>query len=231
MYTTQATTTGKDGSRTHEGKARDQVISDLLDHHAMTIAQLVEIGLFPSAKVAQRRMRTLVRRKKVKLCGMAQLNDRGRPHYVYARWNPKQDNLRHEVLLTEFLIPFFGAKIVRGYETDRTLRPDAEVTINGNKYLIEQDCGTMSYHDILHKRFKKYEGYEGIVLWVTLTDARMDGLRRRAERVKDSALFTTLTASLTEPFGGVWIDYSGQVYSIPQPDGQSGLLPTSVTAG
>ena len=229
--TTFFNTTGQNGSRTHEGKTRDQVIFDLLDRHPMTIDQLVRIGLFPSAKIAQRRMMKLVQRRKVKLCGMAQLNDRGRPSYVFARWTLKVDTCRHEVLLTEFLIPFFLAEIIRGYETDRTLRPDAEMTINGHKYLVEQDCCTMSYHDIVHKRFKKYEGYDGVVLWVTLTDARMDGLRRRAERVKDNALFTTLTSSLKEPFGGVWIDYSGHIHSMPQPDVQSGHLPSSGTAG
>ena len=156
---------------------------------------------------------------------------RGRPEYVYCRWTPKYDNLRHEVNVTEFLLPFRNAEIIRGYDTDRSLRPDAEVTINGHKYLVELDCGTMSYQDIIHKRFKKYEGYEGIVLWVALTDARMHGLRTRAERVKGNALFSTLAATLTEPFGGVWLTFDGQIETVPEPDDKFGLLPTPVEGG
>lgn len=214
---------GETGSRhARAGKTRDQMIFDILDIHPVIAEQLVRMRLFPTVKIAQRRLLKLVQKKKVHYCGSALMHDRGRPCNVYARWRPKHDNLRHEILLTEFLLPFIDAEIVRGYEIRLPQRPDAKMTINGLVYLVEMDCGTMSYRDIVQKRFKKYEDYDGIVLWVCPTDVRKQGLIDRAERVKHNALFTTFAATLTEPFGGVWVDYDGQISSVPKPEEKFG---------
>lgn len=204
------------------------MISGLLDIHPVTSAMLFQIGLFTSVTRAQRRMLNLARRKKVKYVGPVLLKDRGRPEHVFCRWTPKSDNLTHEIRITQFFfallmeVSFTGIEIVRGYDTDRKLRPDAEFIIDGVKYLLEMDCGTMTYRDIVRKRFKKYETYDGIVIWIALTDARMNGLRTRGESLRTNALFTTLPAILAEPFGGVLIDFDGQIASIPKPGEKSG---------
>ena len=203
-------TTGK-GSRTAaQGQERDEVIFDLLDIHPMTIDQIVRQGLFPTKKNAARRMLRHVRQKKVKQCGTVLLHNKGRPENVYCRWNPKLDNLRHEVILTEFLLAYKHAQVVRGYEIQNDLYPDAVMTLSGQEYLVELDTGSMNYKDIMRKRNKKYETFEGIVLWVALTEARKEGLRRRAESVKHNALFTTLLEHLQNPHGSIWTDYEGQ---------------------
>ena len=198
------------------------MICDLLDIHPMTADQLVRYGYFPTRKNALRRMLKLVRTKRIRQCPPVLLHKQGRPENVYCRWQPKHDNLRHEVLLTEFLLPFKDAQIVRGYDVRHDLRPDAVMTLFGQEYLVEMDTGSMSYRDILRKRFSKYEQFGGIVLWVCLTETRKEGLRSRAERVRHNALFTTLFAHLTEPFGGVWIDYDGQIASVEKHEEKTG---------
>lgn len=194
---------------------------NLLDVHPVTAEQLVRIGLFPTVKIAQRRLIKLVQKKKIWQLGTALMNDRGRPCNVYSRARFKVDNLRHEVLLTEFLLAFLDGDIVRGYDLHEKQRPDAKFTSDGKTYFVELDCGTMNYQHIISKRFRKYEDYEGLVLWVALTDVRKEGLRSRASIVSHNALFTTLNASLMNPYGGVWQDYEGNITSVEKPEEKS----------
>jgi len=67
----------------------------------------------------------------------------GRPENVYCRWTPNVNQLLHEVQLTQLCFQLDAEKILRGpHALDATIRPDAEVWINGTVYYVEWDRGT-----------------------------------------------------------------------------------------
>jgi hypothetical protein len=176
---------------------------------------LVSIGWFPTKNKALRRLRRLVARGRVRLVGTV-CRKVGRPEHVYCRYRPKADALLHEVELTELCLRIHAGKIVRGpHAVDPRLRPDAEVWINGRRYLLESDRGEMRYPQ-LQKRFRVYAGTRDIVLWVCSTPQRRDGLRERAECIRQAALFTTFAEALAAPHGEIWRDYAGDTAALPR---------------
>ena len=139
----------------------------------------------------------------------------GRPENVYCNgWKPKYDQLRHELLLTDFLLSYPESTTLRGWAVTRRLRPDAEMTLGGYFYYVELDTGEESYAQV-RRRQARYAGVGDYVLYVTLSTRRLDGLRRHAhEAVKPIALFTTLADAQRDPHGPIWIDCLGEETAI-----------------
>jgi hypothetical protein len=182
----------------------------------MTAAMLVRVGLFPSKNKALKRLKRLVQRKRVRLVGTV-CRKAGRPEHVYCRWRPKVDHLLHEIELTEVCLRLHAGKILRGpHATDAMIRPDAEVWIDREVYYVELDRGSMSYPQVVRDRFRKYEGCPHLSLWVCPTAVRRDGLRARAERLRHTALFTTLAEALASPHGPIWVDHRGGRAALPR---------------
>ncbi len=196
-------------------RTRDAMVCSLLDGHPATAAMLVTLGWFPTKKKALKRLRRLVARKRIRLAGTV-FRKNGRPEHVYCRYRPKADSLLHEVELTELCLRLDAGAVRRGPQnTDPRLRPDAELTINGRRYLVELDRGTMGYAQIA-RRFRVYEECQDLVLWVCNSAERRDGLRRRAERIRRIALFTTFAEALASPHGAIWMDFGGARAALPR---------------
>lgn len=200
-------------------RERDARIVWLLDMHPVTAAMLVDLGLFPNKNKALKRLNRLVRRRRMRLVGTV-CQKAGRPENVYGRWTPKVDHLLHEVQLTQMCFRLDAEKILRGpHITDTEVLADAEVWINGEMYYLEWDRGTMSYAQIVQKRFRKYESCRRLALWIAPTEVRREGLRVRAERVRSIALFTTAGEALASPHRDIWLDYDGGRASLPRQRG------------
>lgn len=196
-------------------RRRDARVRWLLETHPVTAAMLVGIGWFPSKKKALKRLRRLVSRQQIRLVGTVTRKS-GRPEHVYCRWRPKPDALLHEIELTELCFRLDVGKILRGpHATDEGLRPDAEIRIRGQLYYLELDRGTMRYAQIV-RRFQKYEGCRQLVLWVCSSEERLEGMRRRAEKLRSVALFTTLAKALASPHAEIWIDFQGKRAALPR---------------
>ena len=56
-------------------------------------------------------------------------------------------------------------------------------------------------------RFRLYEGCPHFSLWVCPTPERVEALRRRAGRLRHTALFATLADALASPHAEVWTDH------------------------
>lgn len=196
-------------------RQRDARICWLLETHPVTAAMLVRLGWFPNKNKALRRLRRLVARKRIRLVGTV-CRATGRPEHVYCRWRPKPDQLLHEVELTELCLRLNAGKILRGRQaTDGRVRPDAEVWVNGQRYYLELDRGTMGYAQVA-RRFRKYEGCPHLSLWVCPTQERMEGMRQRAERLRHAALFTTFAEALASPHAEIWRDFHGGKAALPR---------------
>jgi hypothetical protein len=175
---------------------------------------LAELGWFPTKSKALRRLNRLTLRRRIRFVGTVSRKP-GRPEHVYCRWRPKPDQLLHEVRLTEVCLRLDAGQILRGpHATDRHLRPDAEVWINGQPYYLELDRGTMGYAQI-ERRFWLYRECPHAVLWVCSTEERREGMRRRAEGLRRTALFTTLAEALDSPHAPIWRDFAGDLVALP----------------
>lgn len=142
------------------------------------------------------------------------VNDTGRPERVYCNsWKPKADQLRHEVLLTDFLLCYPESDVLRGWLVNRRIRPDAEMTWKDRLFYVEFDTGHESYSQV-RRRQRVYSGIQDILLYVTLTKTRMAGLIRNSRAVKSIALFTTLELAKRDPFGPIWTSSNGRQGSI-----------------
>ena len=138
------------------------------------------------------------------------VNDTGRPEVVYCNgWKPKADQLRHELLLTDFLLCYPETDVLRGWLVNRRIRPDAEMTKDGRLFYVEFDTGHESYAQV-RRRQKVYAGVQDILLYVTMTKTRMAGLIRNSDSVKSIALFTTLEQVMSNPTGDVWKSCGGR---------------------
>lgn len=196
-------------------RLRDAQVCALLRTHPVTAGMLVALGWFPGKKVALRRLRRLCGRKRIRLVGSISRRA-GRPEHVYCGHQPKGDQLRHEVELTELCLRLDAGKIDRGPRvTDAARRPDAEVWVNGRLYYLELDRGSMGYAQI-ERRFRAYQGCPHLVLWVCPSVQRAEEFRRRAGSIREIALFTTLSEALGNPHGEVWVDYAGDRVALPR---------------
>jgi hypothetical protein len=143
------------------------------------------------------------------------LRDEGRPLVVYCNgWRPKEDHMRHEVLLTDFLLRYPQASVRRGYDVDQPIRADAEMVLNSRRYFVELDTGEMTHRQV-RQRWSVYRDVTDFLLVVTSSESRLEGLRRNAEAVAGIALFTTLTAAMESPLGEIWIDCAGNRAALP----------------
>jgi hypothetical protein len=134
--------TQRPGSPNAFARRRDAQILWLLGQHPSTASMLVGVGLFDSKTRASKRLRRLVRKKQLRLAGTVSLKD-GRPEHVYCRgiW-VKADNVLHEVQLSRLCFKIHADELRRGpRDVDRDLRPDVEISINGQRYLLEFDNG------------------------------------------------------------------------------------------
>ena len=197
-------------------RARDRRIEWLLGTHPVTAAMLAALGWFPTPAKARRRLNRLAIRKRIRLVGTV-CRKAGRPEHVFCRWRPKPDTLLHEVELTDVCLRLHAGRIVRGpHATDPAVRPDAELTINGRRFAVELDRDTTGVGRVVRDRFRAYEGYPHLSLWVCPTVARRDALRSRAVAIRHSALFATMAEVLADPHGPVWLDFDGGRASLPR---------------
>ncbi len=201
-------------------RQRDARVCWLLDTHPATAAVLVGLGLFPSRNKALKRLRRLVERRRVRLVGTVCRKAAGRPEHVWCRWRPKVDQLLHEVELTELLLRLDVGALLRGpHLADTQVRPDAELRLNGRRYYLELDRGTISYRQVA-RRFQKYESCPQLSLWICATEERMEGMRQRAGHLRHTALFTTYAEALASPHGEIWRDFRGGKASLPREGGE-----------
>lgn len=174
-------------------------------------------GLFPNEKACYRRLDTLRERGLLRLIGEVMIGDTGRPEKVFCNgWKPKQDHLRHEVLLTDFLLLYPEAEVVRGWSVDKRVRPDAEMTLFGRRFFVELDTGEQSYAQVQRRQRQAYADVQDFLLYVTMSERRLEGLLTHADQVKGIALFTTLDKAKSDPRGPIWVDGFGETAALGQ---------------
>jgi hypothetical protein len=105
-------------------------------------------------------------------------------------WTPRQNELLHEWMGTEFRLDFPAWHCVRGKHTNRKLKPDMTLTKDISVH-VEIDTGAES-KAIVDRRMRVYVGQTDTVVWVSRTKSRMEWLKNRGRVIQDIALFTVL---------------------------------------
>ena len=145
------------------------------------------------------------KRGKVRVIGVVQRRDTGRPEIAYGR-PCKPAEIEHEVRVTDLEL-ILKVRIERGV-TVGTAEPDGMATIDGRRCAIEIDNSGKMTAKQMQQKWKRYGKFDGFILIVAVWEERMQRLILWAEAVKEIALFTTFTRLLkvTEP----WVDCTGQ---------------------
>lgn len=109
----------------------------------------------------------------------------GREAKVYCNgWSPSTNNLRHEVLTTQEVIPFWKSDwdIRREGSVDSFLLPDATVIDAGVVIHMEMDCSTEGLGQI-REQMEKYKDCTDPVIWFALTRMRLESLMDNAQGI------------------------------------------------
>ncbi len=133
----------------------------------------------------------------------------GRPDIVYGK-ECKEDNLEHEVWLTEAEL-LMGITFERNTKVGNTTA-DAKFVDAGNTFWVELDNETMPAKQ-MREKFLRYENSEGFILVICHRKSRIRLLQKCAGAVIKRILFTRfrwLRSSVKER----WIDGSWKRVSI-----------------
>jgi hypothetical protein len=149
------------------------------------------------------------RRGRVRVVGVIQRRDTGRPEVMYGR-RVAQVELDHEAHVSDVRFHFRSWPFSRDARVGKTTS-DGVLTIDGRRCYLEIDMGTMTRKQ-MQKKWNRY-GVVGdiFILVVSPTEARMDRMRGWAEKVKDVAFFTTFDRLFA---GRPWVSFSGETMTI-----------------
>ncbi len=194
-------------------RPRNAAVFDFLRRHSATVGLLVEFfggrTLGTRKKKAYRWICKQRKRGRVRVIGVAQRRDTGRPEIVYGRRAPR-DKLEHELRVAEFALFFKDSPMERGLKVGRA-EPDGIMVIDGRRCAVEVDNSAKMSAKQMQAKWKRYEGAREFILVVAVLEERMQRLRRGAELVKDQALFTTFERLAK---GEPWVDFAGKEVTI-----------------
>lgn len=208
-----------EGPEAPDYRRRDQRFIQLAHQHVVTTKHLWQTGEFSSPQAFHRRLKKLRVQGLLRLVGTVLLNACGRPLDCYSNsWTPPLRLLRHEALLTDFLLLYPQATTIRGKFVNRRIRPDAEIQFSNNqpRRFVEFDTGSISLQEIERGQRRRYRGVNDLVLYVTLTEERLEDLIRHSKYIRDIALFTTLERAKADPHGKIWRACDGSIAHIPK---------------
>ncbi len=150
----------------------------------------------------------------LKLVGLAKDANGSRRVRVFCNgWNPKEDNLNHELIGTRIRLLYLKYEFVRGHRVGEYY---ADMRMQDDRYVwdFEIDCGTMKRKRV-ESRWRKYCDCTHDVLIVAAPrkgnpEARLRQLMSWSQDIKDIAFFTTLERLKAHgPYARVW-DYIGR---------------------
>ena len=192
-------------------RLRNAALYDFLKRHNATIEQIAR-GFFPGRTMATRKKRASRwlakqrRRGRVRVVGVVQRRDTGRPEIVYGK-KCSPERLAHEVAVAELEL-LLDVELMREAKVGRT-QADAVAIISKRKWFMEVDNSAKMTAKQMQAKWERYQGVTDYILVVAMTESRMQRLRKGAERVKTIAMFSTfdrLRSGVPEPL----VDWYGK---------------------
>ena len=179
-----------------------------------TIEEIMAVGQFNSYKTANKWVARHRRAGRLREIGSIAFRSTGRPMKVYGAKLWKGLKLKHEVMTSKALLPYFlrGMRFLRGYDVDPVLRPDAE-TPGAVPLYWQMDMGTESIPKVA-KVLRPYADSPGLVLFITTCEERVDAVLRASRNLADQLLCTTVDWVRAQPFGAIWRNVDGGTTSL-----------------
>ena len=179
-----------------------------------TIEEIMAVGNFMSSKTANKWVARHRRAGWLREIGSVRFQSIGRPMKVYGAKLWKGLKLKHEVMTSKALLPYFlkGMRFLRGYDVDPVLRPDAE-TPGAVPLYWQMDMGTESIPKV-SKVLRPYANSPGLVLFITTCEERVDAVLRASQNLADQLLCTTIEWVRAQPFGEIWRNFEGATTSL-----------------
>lgn len=172
-------------------------------------------AFFPGRTLAARRKKAAKwaarqrHRGRIRLIGVAQRKDTGRPELVYGR-PCRAAQLEHELRVTDFRVWFLDRPFTPRVPVGRT-EADGLLIHDGRRCYVEIDNSENMTAKQMTAKWERYGVVDGFILVVCRTEGRMDRLRTGAVAVKDAALFTTWDRLRN---GKPWLDWYGNAVAI-----------------
>ena len=170
-----------------EARERDEKILELADTGPIWAQLTVKLGLFKTYTPAARRLRKLNRKRKLRFIGRVLVGYEGNPSIIYCNQRVKEDTLEtHEVPLSLMLSGYYpDAHVLRLYEVDKKLRPDASMHLGEATYHWEYDTGS-EHKSQVKGQLNAYKDCPDTILFVCKRRKRIDTIKTIAEPVKDT---------------------------------------------
>lgn len=143
----------------------------------------------------------------MKVIGVVQRKDTGRPEIAYGR-RCKADQILHQVMLAEMALMYRDSPFTPDVKVGRT-EADAAMVREGRTCFIELDnSGKMTARQ-MQAKWERYGrlGDDQVILVVTMSEGRMERIRKGAEAVRDWIFVTTFDRlrNAEKP----WVDFAG----------------------
>lgn len=176
-------------------------------------------------KVLSRTLANMVRRREIGIVGTVEGDIGSPPQNLYAVERVPVSRAMHDWFLTRYFRALGWPKVRRGGDVEPievydgaklkfTIRPDASrVFPTGKQGYYEMDMATEDKPDI----DLKVEGYRTVkraVLFITITEARLDKLMRWTEGLKGFSFFCLWREAVAKPRGNIWSDHHGNKISL-----------------
>lgn len=192
---------------------RKELISQWAVNYS-TILEYLAIGRFQSYKTGNKWVARRVHEGDLQEVGTIAFRSTGRPVKVYGAKMWKGLKLKHEVMTSKVLLPYFlrGMRFLRGYDVNPVLRPDAE-TPGEVPLFWQMDMGTESIPKV-SKVLMPYADSPGVVLFVTTCEERVEAVLRASRDLADQLLCTTIEWVRAQPFGAIWKNVDGGMASL-----------------
>lgn len=200
-------------TETAKRNAIRQGLIDLAWDNPINLDTVFENGDFPTRKAAAVWLNRQEESGDLKSVGLMKDAQGRKVMKVFCNgWNPKDDNLRHEVVGTQIRLLFQDFRFIRGYRVTDCLC-DMLMTDGDHTYEIEIDCGTMKQRQV-RWRWKKHKCQRDILVITSPKSAdaesRLNRLVDWSDELGERAFFTTLDRLKTHgPHARVW-DYIGR---------------------
>lgn len=148
----------------------------------------------------------------MRVVGVAQRKDTGRPEIVYGR-RCKADQVLHQVMLAELALMFRDSPFTPDAKVGRT-EADAAMVREGRTCFVELDYSGKMTAKQMRAKWERYGRLrdDQVILVVAMGEARMERVRQGAEAVKDWIFVTTFDRLRNAP--KPWIDFAGNAIRI-----------------
>lgn len=170
------------------------------------------LGLAPNERKANKVLRRLKRKRRIKDRGYVTANSRLKK--LWAGFPVRLRAQQHEWEISVVVLRMRLDECYRGSQVRECYELDAELLVDGKEYGLELDRHTEGYAQVA-RRMAKLAPYPNDVLWLVKTPARRERFLELANG-RETFWCGLWSEVLADPHGEVWVNAAGETASLPR---------------